>query len=90
MGLLRKFCDSGNPEHLKNIPEDIVNRMIDESVGYLWDRTGKRNIQKILMHAYNLDDDGREKVDVKDNRDHAEKLLSAFKVNLTGARSGDV
>ena len=64
--------------------------MIDESVNYLWSRTGKRNIQKILMHAYNLDDDGKEKSEVIDNRDEAEKLLSAFKVNLTGARSGDV
>ena len=90
MDSLQLFCNSGDPEHLKNIPENIVDKMIDESVNYLWSRTGKRNIQKILMHAYNLDDDGKEKSDVKDNRDEAEKLLSAFKVNLTGARSGDV
>ena len=40
--------------YVKNIPENIVDKMIDESVNYLWSRTGKRNIQKILMHAYNL------------------------------------
>ena len=61
------FCKTGEFEYLDNIPENIIQKMIQESVKFLWERKGKRKLQKTLMRHFNLNDDGNEKSVSKEN-----------------------
>ena len=90
MDSFNNFCKTGESKYLDSIPDEIIEKMITESAKFLWERKGKRKLQKTLMRHYNLNDDGNEKSSPKENEKHAEKLVAAFKVNVTGARSNDI
>ena len=90
MESFNNFCKTGESKYLDSIPDEIIEKMITESVKFLWERKGKRKLQKTLMSHYCLNDDGNEKSSPKENEKYAESLVNAFKVNITGARSNDI
>ena len=90
MESFRKFCNSNDPKYLEEVPEHVIDVAVSGCTKYLKERRGKRLTQKIFMNAFGLNDDGNEKIKQKYDRDFAEKLLSSFKTNITGARSNDV
>jgi superfamily II DNA or RNA helicase len=90
MEFMNKFCKTGDTKYLKNVPEDLLNRMIDINVSLLWKREGDRHIQKNLMAFFNLNDDGNEKTPNKASERKATQIFTKFCVDVTGARKNDI
>ena len=67
MDSFNNFCKTGESKYLDSIPDEIIEKMITESAKFLWERKGKRKLQKTLMRHYNLNDDGNEKSSPKEN-----------------------
>ena len=61
MDSFNNFCKTGESKYLNGIPDEIIEKMITESAKFLWERKGKRKLQKTLMRHYHLNDDGNEK-----------------------------
>ena len=47
MESFNNFCKTGESEYLDDIPKNIIQKMIQESVKFLWERKGKRKLQKL-------------------------------------------
>ena len=87
---MNKFCKTGDTQYLKDVPEDLLNRMIDINVTLLWKREGNRHLQKRLMEFFHLNDDGNEKTPNKASEKQATQILTKFCVDVTGASKDDI
>lgn len=88
--LIENFCSSLNTKYLEKLPKEYQVFFQKMSIIALKKKNANKNIARVVLKYFNLNEDGTRKFINIGNREKADGELFRMSIGSTGARAGDI